>query len=160
MRIKYFQQAQRQNAQGNLLQATNSQQQMSTASARTNIGIATNAPSTSDVDEDVDEDSDDDSPVTHIGNSSATKGWHDSIKTEYRSHVINELWRAILPPENRRKRLCKDFSLDVRKIEDDIYKCADSEDEYHRLIAENIYKLHQKMKEESEQAERNLSHIG
>lgn len=127
------------------------QQQMGTGNAQSNIGITVNAP-TATAQSDVDKGSDDESPISPIQNSPATKEWHDSIKANYRNHVINEFVQAILPPLNRRKRSYKDFILDTKKIEGDIYERANSENEYHRLIAENIYKLHRKMKEECQQA--------
>lgn len=135
-----------------MLQATTLQQQASTGNTQSNIGITANAPNTT-AQSDVDDDSDDESPISPIQNSSATKEWHDSIKADYRKHVINELLQTILPSPNHRKRTHKEFIFYAKEIERDIYERANSENEYHRLIADNIYKMHEEMKEEPQQAQ-------
>ncbi|XP_055304203.1 CREB-binding protein-like [Sitodiplosis mosellana] len=154
--IKQRQQAQSQNPNASVfsqvvLQANSSQQQIGIGNAQKSIDT-TNAPTTT-TQSSVDLTSEDVSSTPSIGNSPPTKEWHNSIKADYRNHIRNELVQAMMPPPDRRKRTYKDSTLEARKIESDVYERANSEAEYHRLIAENIYKLYKEMEEKRQQDE-------
>lgn len=82
------------------------------------------------------------SPAIQRSNSTDSKGWRDSLSSKCRNDSVYKLLQAMFPDPVKIANEAKEKSIaNAKKIEDDVYKKANSESEYYALLLEGTIEL-------------------